>query len=113
MPDTSTNGYVLPPLVDLWLMPLGNGKGCGPDLEYDPESLELAQATGKPESQFGPGEPADWGRVRELSESLFTRTRDLRVALWWGRAKVNLDGFSARPGRKRPGYTNGCLAARP
>jgi type VI secretion system protein ImpA len=76
---------------------LGNGQGCGPNLEYDPESLELEQATGKPESQFGPGEPPNWGRVRELSESLFTRTRDLRVALWWARAKVNLDGFAAVP----------------
>lgn len=97
MPDTTTHGSALPPPVDLWLLPLADGQGCGPDLEYDPESLELAQATGKPESQFGPGEPPDWARVRELSESLFTRTRDLRVALWWGRAKLNLDGFAALP----------------
>jgi type VI secretion system protein ImpA len=97
MPDTSTDAYVLPPAVDLWLLPLGDGQGCGPNLEYDPESLELEQATGKPESQFGPGEPPDWGRVRDLAESLLARTRDLRFALWWGRAKVNLDGFSAVP----------------
>lgn len=97
MPDSSSNGSVLPPPAATWLLPLGNGQACGPDLEYDPESLELAQASGKPESQFGPGEPPDWARVCELSESLFTRTRDLRVALWWGRAKLNLDGFAALP----------------
>ena len=97
MPDTPTNGSALPSPVDRWLLPLGDEEACGPDLEYDPESLELAHAEGKPESQFGPGEPPDWGRVREISESLFTRTRDLRVALWWGRAKLNLDGFAALP----------------
>ena len=97
MPDTPTNGSALPPPVGRWLLPLGNGQACGPDLEYDPESLELADATGKPESQFGPGEPPDWERVRDLAESLFARTRDLRVALWWGRAKLNLDGFAALP----------------
>jgi len=97
MPDIPASGPALPSLVDAWLLPLGDEQACGPDLEYDPESLELVNAAGKPESQFGPGEPADWGRVRELSESLFTRTRDLRVALWWGRATVNLDGFAALP----------------
>lgn len=97
MPDTPVNGSALPPPVDRWLLPLGDGQACGADLEYDPESLELADATGKPESQFGPGEPPDWGRIRDLAESLFTRTRDLRVALWWGRAKLNLDGFAALP----------------
>lgn len=97
MPDNTTTGSALPPPVDLWLLPLADGQACGPDLEYDPDSLELVQATGRPESQFGPGEPPDWARVRELSESLFTRTRDLRVALWWGRAKLNLDGFAALP----------------
>ena len=79
-------------------MPLSDDLACGPDLAYDTESLELAQAVaGKPESQFAPAEPPDWGRARELAESLLTRTRDLRVALGWGRAKLNLDGFGALP----------------
>ena len=97
MPETFTNGSALSPPVDRWLLPLDNGEACGPDLEYDPESLELTDASGKPESQFGPGEPPDWARVRDLSESLMARTRDLRVALWWGRAKLNLEGFAALP----------------
>ena len=97
MPDAPIHGSTLPPPADRWLLPLDDLLACGPDLEYDPESLELADSTGKPESQFGPGAPPDWGRVRELSESLFTRTRDLRLALWWSRAKLNLDGFAALP----------------
>lgn len=95
MPDALDND--LPPPVDRWLLPLDDAQPCGADLEYDPEFLELTDATGKPESQFGPGEPPDWARIREISESLFMRTRDLRVALWWGRAKLNLDGFSTLP----------------
>jgi type VI secretion system protein ImpA len=94
MPGT-TEDSALPPPLSTWLLPVDEAFLCGPDLEYDPEFLELAQsAAGKPESQFGPGSPPDWGRVRELSESLFTRTRDLRLALMWGRAQINLDGFS-------------------
>lgn len=97
MPNAASTSSALPPPVDSWLLPLGDEQACGPDLEYDPEALELGQVTGKPESQFGPGEPADWGRVKELCESLFTRTRDLRAALWWGRARLNLEGFAALP----------------
>lgn len=97
MSDAPANGSVVPSPVDRWLLPLDDGQPCGPDLEYDTESLELVDATGKPDSQFGPGEPPNWGRVRELAESLFERTRDLRVAVWWGRARLNLDGLSALP----------------
>lgn len=97
MPEVRVRGFDVSPTVDRWLSAL-DGRPCGPDLEYDPESLELTQAAaGKPESQFAPGEPPNWSRVRELSESLLARTRDLRVALWWGRANVNLDGFGALP----------------
>ena len=96
MPDTA-NGSALSLPIEQWLLPLGPEEPCGPDLEYDPLSLELREATGKPESQFGPGQPADWDRVAALSESLFERTRDLRVALLWGRAKLNVGGFAELP----------------
>lgn len=97
MPGTPVNGSALPTLVDRWLLPLDGDQACGPDLEYDPEALDVARAAGKPESQFGPAEPADWWRVRELCESLLARTRDLRFALWWSRAAINIDGFEAVP----------------
>ncbi|MEO8080310.1 MAG: type VI secretion system ImpA family N-terminal domain-containing protein [Caldimonas sp.] len=87
----------LPPPAGSWLSPLDGEQPCGPDLAYDPESLELESATGRPESQFGPGEPPAWGRVREISESLLSRSRDLRIAMWWGRSKLNLEGFAALP----------------
>ena len=84
-------------LVDAWLLPLPDAdEPCGKDLEYGNEFLELIRLShGKPETQFGPGEPPSWREVREMSESLMARTRDLRIALLWSRAGVNLDGFPA------------------
>ena len=97
MSDEGADGLVLPPPVDRWLQPLPDGAGCGPDLGYDPDALLLEDAAGKPETQFGPAEPPDWSRMRELTESLFERTRDLRFALAWGRAQLNLEGYAALP----------------
>jgi type VI secretion system protein ImpA len=80
-------------MVESWLEPL-EGDACGDDLEYDPAFLELDQAAaGKTETQFAPAEPPQWVQVRELSEGLLARTRDLRVALLWGRACLNVDGL--------------------
>jgi len=82
-------------MVESWLEPL-EGTACGDDLEYDPAFLELDQAAaGKTETQFAPAEPPQWAQVRELSEGLLARTRDLRVALLWGRAGLNVDGLEA------------------
>ena len=88
-------------MVDAWLLPLDDPDApCGKDLEYDDQYLELMRlAQGKPETQFGPGEPPNWREVREQSEALLNRSRDLRVALLWLRAGVNLSGFpSLSPG---------------
>jgi type VI secretion system protein ImpA len=80
-----------------WLEPLSDDVS-GPDLEYDPAFLELEQAAnGRPETQFGAAEPPSWPLTREISLNLFERTRDLRVALMWGRAVVNLDGVEGLP----------------
>ena len=83
--------------METWLQPLADPDApCGPDLEYDDAYLELMRlAQGKPETQFGPGEPPDWREVRDKSQALMERTRDLRVALLWLRAGVNRTGFSA------------------
>ncbi len=90
-------------VVDVWLVPLSDGSApCGEDLEYDNEFLELNNAAqGKPETQFGPGEPPNWRNVREMSAALLDKTRDLRVALLWVRAVVNLEGFPALPSALR------------
>lgn len=83
--------------VQSWLEPLSTDEGpCGPDLEYDNAFLELSKAAeGKPESQFERGSPPDWRSVRSMAEELFDRTRDLRVALLWLRATVNIEGVAA------------------
>ena len=82
-------------MVNSWLEPL-EGNACGDDLEYDPAFLELDQAAaGKPETQFASAEPPQWPQVLELAEGLQGRTRDLRVALLWGRAELNLNGLEA------------------
>ena len=79
--------------VMAWLEPLP-GEACGGDLEYDPSFLELAQAAaGKAETQFGAAEAPSWPTAREMAENLFGQTRDLRVAMLWSRAVVNLEGL--------------------
>lgn len=80
-----------------WLQPLADETGpCGPDLEYDNDFLELNKAVaGKPETQFEPAEPPNWRRVIEICESLFERTRDLRVAVAWLRAMLHVQGWPA------------------
>jgi type VI secretion system protein ImpA len=83
--------------VDAWLQPL-EGAACGEDLEYDNDFLELSQAAaGKAETQFAPAEPPDWRGVKGMAEALFERTRDLRVAILWLRAQVQLEGWRALP----------------
>jgi type VI secretion system protein ImpA len=83
--------------VASWLQSLADASApCGPDLEYDNEFLAIVQASaGKPESQFGPAEPPDWRAVNEMAESLFDRTRDLRIAVLWLRANLHLLGYGA------------------
>lgn len=83
--------------INAWLEPL-DGEACGQDLEYDPSFMELGQAAaGKPETQFGPAEPPNWPTSRELAEQLLGQTRDLRVAMFWARAVVNLEGLEGLP----------------
>lgn len=80
--------------IDAWLEPLSGDSPCGEDLGYDNAFLELEQAAaGRPETQFSPAEPPDWSQVETRAEELLDRTRDLRVALHWCRAAVNLRGF--------------------
>lgn len=66
--------------------PLADDAPCGPDLEYDPEFQTLErEATPKAERAVGDSvkaaEEPDWDKVAALGESLFGRSRDLRVAM--------------------------------
>jgi type VI secretion system protein ImpA len=79
------------------------GSPCGPDLEYDPDFISLfLAATRKPERQSGesvvPAEEPDWADVRQRSEAILARSKDIRVAVLLTRALTrteNLDGLWA------------------
>mgnify|MGYP000855448787 CR=1 FL=1 len=90
--------------VDAWLESLGDPP-CGEDLEWDNEFLEMTQASvGKPGSQFkddADAKPPDWRSVKRLAEGLFERTRDVRVAIFWARAQVHLEGARTLPASLR------------
>lgn len=81
--------------VDAWLEPLGDPP-CGDDLEWDNDFLEMSQAAvGKPGTQFNndsDAKPPDWRAVKRLAEGLLERSRDLRIAVYWARAQVHLEG---------------------
>ena len=85
--------------VTAWLTPLTGDDGpCGPDLEYDNAFLDLSKAAeGKPETQFEKGAPPEWRNVLGKVESVFERTRDLRVAMLWLRSMLATQGMSAFP----------------
>lgn len=91
-------------VVDAWLEPLGDPP-CGDDLEWDNDFLEMSQAAvGKPGTQFNndsDAKPPDWRAVNRLAESLFERTRDVRVAIYWARARVHLEGARTLPASMR------------
>jgi type VI secretion system protein ImpA len=103
MSDDSQSEFAPQPPVAYWLDPVDAGGDdsqgpCGPDLEYDLDMLELETlAAGKPETQFAAAEPPEWPAVREKAAELMGRTRDLRVAMHWCRANVNLEGFAGLP----------------
>ena len=85
-------------IVDAWLQPLADS-ACGENLEYDDEFREMEKAAiGRPPSQFeAEGVAPDWRAVLGHSQNLFERSRDLRVAIYWTRARLRLDGAATLP----------------
>ena len=84
--------------IDQLVQELSADEACGPDLEYDPEMMELSrESAGKPEVQYGdtvtPAVPPEWKVVKKLCLSLFKRTRDLRVAIPLLRSLMALHGM--------------------
>ena len=83
--------------IDSLLVDVEADAPCGPNLEYDPDFLELEQAIlGKPEVQYGdtitPAVPPEWKVVKRLSTGLLERSRDLRLAVSLSRALLALEG---------------------
>lgn len=77
--------------IDAITAPLSGGPPCGSDLEYDPAFTELeVLARGKPEREIGgtriEAEEPDWKDIEQRCVALFSRTRDLRVAVLLTRA---------------------------
>ena len=85
--------------IDDFLKEIDEAEPCGPNLEYDPDFLELEQAIqGKPEVQYGdtitPAVPPEWKVVKNLAQDLLSRSRDLRVAVPYTRALMALSGMA-------------------
>lgn len=81
------------------LQPLPGDEPAGPDLEYDPDYLAAFRAAaGTPGREMGdtlvPGEEPDWRRVRDLARDLLSRSKDLRLAVLFTRARLRVDGLS-------------------
>lgn len=80
------------------LSPVSAEAPCGEDLAYDSAFLELAQAaqTTKADRMVA-GDTAtaetDWRAVRKQAAELFSRTKDLRVAIVLTRGLVNTAGI--------------------
>jgi type VI secretion system protein ImpA len=92
--------------ADAILTELSEDAPCGSNLEYDPAFLALEElAKGKEEAQFGKtviaGEPPDWKAMRNACVELFTRTRDLRIAIHLTRALLETEGIA--------GFTGGLI----
>ncbi len=84
--------------LDALLQDVDPASPCGPNLEYDPEFLELEQAViGKPEVQYGntvtPAVPPEWKVVKKLANGLLSRSRDLRVVIPLLRSLLALEGM--------------------
>jgi type VI secretion system protein ImpA len=85
--------------IDALLQEVSADEPSGPNLEYDPEFLELEQALqGKPEVQYGdtitPAVPPEWKVVKRLATELLERSRDLRLVMALARAGLALQGMS-------------------
>lgn len=91
--------------IDEALKPVSDSSPCGPNLEYDPEFLELEEAAkAQPDQEFGTtdgsgvrrieGSGPDWALVSRIATSLLTRSKDLRVAMQLLRASTHIDGFA-------------------
>jgi type VI secretion system protein ImpA len=81
------------------LAPIDDTSPTGPNLEYDPDFAELERlATPKSERSIGDNvkaaEEPDWDKVADAAEALFSRTKDLRVAIYLTAASTRRDGLA-------------------
>lgn len=85
--------------VEKLLQEISADSPCGNDMEYEPEFQELERSTQyRGEQIIGDAvveasEP-NWRDVHRAATELFTKTKDLRVAVYLTRAALHIDGFS-------------------
>jgi type VI secretion system protein ImpA len=85
--------------VDALIRDVSSEAPCGEDLSYDPEYSEIERAmSGSPERQIGDelleaSEP-DWRDVKKKCQKIFTRTKDLRMALNLALALMQTEGLA-------------------
>lgn len=85
--------------IDELLADVAADNPCGDDLEYDPEFVALERdARPIPEQVMGkavaPGREPDWLAIRRGALALFSRTKDLRVAMLLVRSLLNTAGLA-------------------
>lgn len=85
--------------IETLLEPVSEDCPCGPDLGYAPDFVSLEHAAqGKPERRIGdsivPAEEPDWMLIKQHAQALFSRTKDLRVAILLTRALTQCDGIT-------------------
>ena len=84
--------------VEKLLQELSADSPCGSDMEYEPEFQELERSTQyRAEQVIGDAiveasEP-NWSDVFRAATEMFSKTKDLRVAVYLARAALHLDGF--------------------
>ncbi|WP_165872577.1 type VI secretion system protein TssA [Nitrosomonas sp. Nm84] len=70
---------------------------CGPDLEYDADFLKLSEDLESPQERIA-GDVSEkepnWNTIAFRAEALFSRTKDLRVAIWLSRAWTRREGLA-------------------
>ncbi len=84
--------------VEALLQEVSTESPCGDDLEYDLDFGEMERAAqGRPAQQMGdkikPAKEPDWADVENRATQLLSRTKDLRVALYFTRAQLNMRGL--------------------
>lgn len=87
------------PSIDIksLLQPISPVAPSGVNLEYDPAYTELEKKSrGTPEDPFTqqPAQPPKWEIIHKESESLLTRSRDIRLILLLTRSLLNTHGFA-------------------
>jgi type VI secretion system protein ImpA len=85
--------------VEALLAPISADAPSGLLLDYDAAFLELRKAaTGKPEQRMGasviPAAPPEWRKVESGAAALFSRTKDLRVAVLLAKARLHTAGLA-------------------